>query len=126
MAKKIIVIEDNDNIRNIIQYILKQKGYEVDSAADGEDGLKKIQAKKPDIILLDVMLPGISGFDICTDLKEDPQYASIPVVLLTAIAKDSGKSDEYWRQKSGADAFLSKPFKAKDLVDKVVSLIGTN
>lgn len=124
MSKRVIVVEDNDNIRNIVHFILSKQGFAVDTAADGDQALQKIRSGHYDIVLLDVMLPGMSGFDICTEIKEDPRLHSTKVVMMTAIAKDSGKSDEYWRQKVKADGFISKPFKGKDLLDKVVELIG--
>jgi CheY-like chemotaxis protein len=77
-------------------------------------------------MVLDVMLPGKDGFEICTDLKKDPKYKHIKIILLTAIAAGTGKPDDYWKQKTTADEFVSKPFSAKDLVRKIEDLLNVS
>lgn len=125
MAKRILVVEDTANIRQIVGYALKQQGYEVLEAADGDEGLRKARAEKPDLLILDAMLPGMTGFEVCNELKADEATRGLPILILTAITQGTGKSDEFWQKKSRADAFMSKPFKSKDLVDAVQKLIGT-
>ena len=122
--KKILVVEDAKNIREIIAFTLRKRGYDVIESGDGADGYKKAVTEKPDLIILDVMLPNKTGFEICSDLKDSKQYRNIPVIILTAVTKDSGKDDAYWKEKSRADEFLSKPFKAQDLVGKVEELVA--
>jgi len=75
-------------------------------------------------VVLDAMLPKLTGFDLCAELKADPDFKSMPILMLTAITKDTGKSDEYWRVKSQADDFMSKPFKATELVARVEKILG--
>lgn len=124
MAKRILVVEDTKNLREIICYMLKQHGYEVLESGDGEEGYQKAVRDKPDLLVLDAMLPNRTGFEICTDLKAAPDTRAIPILMLTAVAQGTGKSDAYWKEKSHADDFMSKPFKAKELLDRVLNLIG--
>ncbi|MDQ7779470.1 MAG: response regulator [Planctomycetota bacterium] len=122
-GKRILVVEDTENIRKIIKFTLAQRGYEVLESGNGLEAFKMAQAQMPDLMLLDVMLPDKAGFEICAELKADPRYAKIKIVMLTAIAKDLGKDDAYWKNKCGADGFLSKPFKAKDVLDTIEKLL---
>jgi DNA-binding response OmpR family regulator len=103
--------------------MLRGKGYEVLEAADGEDARRKATTEAPDLIVLDAMLPKVTGFTLCAELKADDRYKAIPILMLTAITRDTGKSDDYWREKSQADDFMSKPFKAQDLVSRVEKLL---
>lgn len=123
-GKKVLVVDDEVNIRQIIEFMLKQRGYVVVQAVDGPDAEAKIRSERPDLIILDVMLPGKSGFEICADLKSSPEYKDIPVLMLTAIAKGVAKSDEYWKERSRADGFISKPFNARALMETVESLLA--
>lgn len=124
MPRKILVVEDTKSIREIVAYLLKSRGYEVIESADGLDAWEKATTQDPDLIVLDAMIPKKTGFEICEQLKKDDRWRKIPVLMLTAITRDSGKSDDYWREKSQADDFMSKPFKAQELVDRILKLLG--
>jgi DNA-binding response OmpR family regulator len=124
MAHKILVVDDTKSIREIVAFMLRGKGYEVIEAADGEDARRKATSEAPDLLVLDAMLPKVTGFSLCAELKADERYRSIPILMLTAITRDTGKSDDYWREKSQADDFMSKPFKAQDLVSRVEKLLA--
>ncbi|HEX7899812.1 MAG TPA: response regulator [Planctomycetota bacterium] len=121
---KILVVDDTKSIREIVAFMLRGRGYEVLEAADGQEAREKIKASRPDLVLLDAMLPKVTGFDLCAELKADPDFKSMPILMLTAITKDSGKSDDYWREKSQADDFMSKPFKATELVARIEKIVG--
>ena len=124
VAHKILVVDDTKSIREIVAFMLRGKGYEVIEAADGEDARRKATSEAPDLLVLDAMLPKVTGFSLCAELKADERYRSIPILMLTAITRDTGKSDDYWREKSQADDFMSKPFKAQDLVSRVEKLLA--
>ena len=124
MAKKILLVEDTEGVREMVAFTLRNRGYEVVEAATGGEGWKRLQEEKFDLVLLDAMMPEKSGFEICSDLKSNPVTRELKVMILTAITRDTGKSDLYWKEKSRADAFLSKPFRPQDLVDTVVSLFA--
>jgi DNA-binding response OmpR family regulator len=123
-GKRILVVEDTKNIRQIVVFMLKKRGYEVFEAEDGDDGYEKAKAIKPDLMVLDAMLPGRTGFEICGDLKADPAYSDIPIIMLTAITQDTDQTDDYWKEKAGADDFMSKPFRAQELLERIQKLLG--
>jgi DNA-binding response OmpR family regulator len=124
VPKKILVVDDTKSIREIVAFTLRGKGYEVLESGDGVDAEQKARAAVPDLIVLDAMLPRKTGFDICSDLKRDDRFKKIPILMLTALTKDTGKSDTHWREKSRADDFMSKPFKAQELVARVERLLA--
>ncbi len=124
MPQRILVVDDTKSIREIVAFMLRSKGHEVLESGDGLDAEKKARSVEPDLIVLDAMLPGKTGFDICADLKRDERFKAIPILMLTALTRDTGKSDTHWREKSRADDFMSKPFKAQELVDRVERLLS--
>jgi two-component system alkaline phosphatase synthesis response regulator PhoP len=121
--KILLVVEDTENIRKIIKFTLAQRDYEVLESGNGLEAMRLAKTRLPDLILLDVMLPDKTGFDICSELKADPRYAGIKIVMLTAITKDTGKNDAYWKERCGADGFLSKPFRARDVLETIEKLL---
>jgi CheY-like chemotaxis protein len=123
-AKTVLVVDDTKNLREIIAFTLRARGWGVLESDNGDDALEKARSQQPDLILLDVMLPGKTGFEVCSMLKGDDRYKHIPIVMLSAITKDSGKSDDHWKELSSADAFISKPFHAFQLVQCIESLLG--
>lgn len=123
VAKRILIVEDTKSIREIVAFMLRSKGYETVESGDGQDAEQKVRQQAPDLIVLDAMLPKKTGFDVCQTLKADDSYKAIPILMLTAITRDTGKSDEYWKEKSQADDFMSKPFKATELVERIEKLL---
>ena len=123
VAKKILIVEDTKSIREIVAFMLRSKGYETLESGDGQDAEARVRADPPDLIVLDAMLPKKTGFDVCQSLKADEKLKKIPILMLTAITRDTGKSDEYWKEKSQADDFMSKPFKATELVERIERLL---
>ena len=123
VAKKILIVEDTKSIREIVAFMLRSKGYETEESGDGQDAEQRVRDNPPDLVVLDAMLPKKTGFDVCQSLKSDEKLKHIPILMLTAITRDSGKSDEYWREKSQADDFMSKPFKATELVERIERLL---
>ncbi|MCX5711473.1 MAG: response regulator [Candidatus Omnitrophica bacterium] len=121
--KKILIIEDEVDQVLLLRTRLEANGYEIVSAFDGKEGLKKVADTKPDLILLDIMLPGIDGFYVFKRLKDDPKYSNIPVIIITAVG------DPDIEKKSaaiGADACIRKPYESEDLVEKVKKLIKSS
>ena len=119
--QRILVCDDELNIRNILDFTLGTEGYRVITASDGEETLTMAVNESPDLIILDVMMPRGDGFTICQRLKEDPQTAHIPVVLLTA---KTSREDRMHGQKVQADEYVTKPFSPQRLVTVVQSLLG--
>ncbi len=121
--KRVLIVDDDASLRTALEALFETKGYEVIQAGNGEEGLEKAKSAHPDIIILDVLMPGKSGLTVASELKDDPKYCSIPIVMLTAIDKKSGKSEEFWREKSPADAFIAKPFDYMELIRIVEEIL---
>jgi DNA-binding response OmpR family regulator len=120
MAKtKILVIEDDRSLAEVLTYNLKQAGYDVLLATDGQDGLLQAQIKSPDMVLLDLMLPVIDGLDVCRRLRADASTRDILIVMLTAKAEES---DELIGFSLGADDYVAKPFSVKVLLERIKAL----
>jgi DNA-binding response OmpR family regulator len=118
--KRILVVEDEPAIRAMLRKRLEANGYELMDAEDGEEGLTLARREKPDLILLDLMLPKRDGYSVCRLLKFDQRYRHIPVVMLTARAQDK---DRRLGQQTGADAYVTKPFDATELLAVVTGLL---
>ena len=121
MVKKIVLAEDEPQIARLIEFKLKKEGYEVTWKENGEEALKAIKADKPDLILLDVMMPVMDGYEVLRRLKEDENLKSIPVVMLTARAqeKDVVKGIDL-----GAEDYITKPFHPAELLARVKRILG--
>lgn len=121
MTKKILVVDDESDIRKVLEFRLKNAGYDVISASDGESCLRKAKEEAPGLIILDVMMPGINGFEVCKLLKEGDKTKDIPVIMLTVLA---GEADLSKGLERGASCFISKPFNIIDLLWEVKTIIA--
>ena len=117
---KIVIIEDESDILEVIAYNLKREGFEVFESQDGEDGLLKIEAHTPDLVILDLMLPTIDGIELCRKLKSDPVTRSVPIIMVTAKGEES---DIVLGLGVGADDYVTKPFSPKELIARVKAVI---
>ncbi len=121
MTRKILIVDDEQNIAISVEFLMKREGFEVTVARDGEEGLQRIRNDRPDLVLLDVMMPKLNGFQVCEAVRADPELANVRIVMLTA----KGREAEINKGMSlGADAYIPKPFATSDLVSKVTSLLG--
>ena len=118
--EKIILIEDEADILEVIQYNLTREGYKVLTSKDGEQGLAKVRKEAPDLVLLDLMLPGLDGLEVCKKLKEDPVTRPIPIVMVTAKGE---VSDIVLGLGIGADDYVVKPFSPKELLARVKAVL---
>lgn len=116
MRKTILVVEDSPTQMQSVKLALQAKGYHVITAATGEEGLEKARQEMPELVVLDVILPGKNGFQVCRDLKTSPETKQMPVILLTS--KDQ-ESDRFWGIRQGADEYLTKPCNESDLLASV-------
>lgn len=121
MNKKLLVVDDDTDIRELLEFDLAQSGYDVDTAVDGADGLQKALLNNYDLILLDVMMPKINGFDVCKNIKN--QKPDIPILLLTAKGTIKDKTDGF---DSGADDYIVKPFDIQEVLLRVRVLLRRN
>lgn len=119
-TKKILVVDDEPDISKLIKARIESAGYSVVTAFDGAEALKTVKENMPDLILLDVMLPKMDGYQVCRLLKFDEKFKNIPIIMLTARA---GESDKEKSVEAGADAYLTKPFQTEELLSKISSLL---
>jgi phosphate regulon transcriptional regulator PhoB len=119
-GQKILVVEDEPDIRKLVQYNLAQERFRVLEAEDGEQALKIVQRDKPNLLILDLMLPGLSGIELCRILRDRSDTARLPILMLTAKA---GETDRVLGLEMGADDYLTKPFSPRELVARVRAIL---
>ncbi len=121
MSKKIVLAEDEPQIARLIEFKLKKEGYEVTWKENGEEALRAIKADKPDLILLDIMMPVMDGYEVLRRVKEDESLKDIPVIMLTARAQEK---DVVKGIGSGAEDYITKPFHPAELLARVKRILG--
>lgn len=119
--KKILVIDDNSAWRYLVMHELQKKGFETLSANNGIAGIETAKQNRPDLILLDILMPGIDGFETCRIIKKDPLLKNIPVIFITAKAQ---KTDVILGLESGGTSYIVKPVKTEVILQKIIELIG--
>ena len=119
VKRRVLVVDDDELILEILRTILDLEEFDVVTAPDGDIALQVIDREKPDVVVLDVMMPGMDGFEVCRTIKADPKTARTPVVLLTALDREE---DRNAGKEAGADAFLTKPFSPLALIETLTSL----
>lgn len=121
MQKKILIADDEPNIVVSLEFLMKREGFEVVVATDGDAALEAVAAHTPDLILLDVMLPKKDGFEVCQQLRANPKWQSVKIIMLTAKGRDTEVAKGL---AIGADAYMTKPFATKELVAQVKQLLA--
>lgn len=122
MAKgKILVVDDEIYIVHILDFSLGMEGYEVVTALDGEQALEKARSEKPDLIVLDIMMPKLDGYETCKRLKADPATKDVPVILLSAKGRNVDQKVGF---EVGADDYITKPFSPRKLVERINAILG--
>ena len=121
MAKYVLIVDDVPNIVLSLEFLIKKEGYEVQSVSNGEEAMQAIAEKTPDLILLDVMMPRKDGYQVCQELRANPSWKDIKIIMLTAKGRDVE------REKGlalGADDYITKPFATQEVVEKIRLLLG--
>ncbi|WP_028346894.1 response regulator transcription factor [Bradyrhizobium murdochi] len=121
MPQSVLVVDDEANILLSLEFLMKKAGYEVRLARDGEEALAEMGKARPDLVLLDVMMPKRNGFDVCEAIRANPEWRAVRVILLTAKGRDIE------REKGlalGADDYITKPFSTREVVERVTAWIG--
>jgi len=121
VAKKVLIVDDEPNIVTALDYLLQRSGYEVRIASNGAEALRELQAFAPDLVLLDVMMPQKSGYDVCQRIRERPDWSGIKIVILSAKGRDAEVSKGL---ALGADLYITKPFSNAELVARIGGLLG--
>lgn len=121
MSKKILIVDDEPNIVISLEFLMRREGFEVLVARDGEEALRNIKEQQPDLVLLDVMMPKVNGFDVCKQIRNDPTLSGMRIIMLTA----KGREAEIAKGLAlGADGYITKPFSTRDLAVQVRNLLG--
>ena len=121
MAHRILIADDEPNIVLALEFLMKKEGYEVQTVSDGEEALRTIEKSPPDLILLDIMMPKLDGYEVCQRIRSDPSLKDIVIIMLTA------KGREVEREKGlalGADFYITKPFSTREVVQKVREVLA--
>lgn len=121
VTKKILIVDDEPNIVLSLEFMMKKEGFEVAVANDGDAALEKVAAFGPDLMLLDVMMPKKSGYEVCQLLRSDPANAALKIIMLTAKGRETEVAKGIGL---GADAYVTKPFSTKDLVAQIKTLLA--
>ena len=121
MAKRILVIEDNEDNRRIVRDLLESRDYVVVEAVTGDDGVRLAREARPDLILMDIQLPGIDGYEATRQLKADPAIAAIPIIAVTSFALNG---DETKARAAGCDGYVAKPFSPRALLSVIQEYLG--
>ncbi|MFN3208268.1 MAG: response regulator transcription factor [Roseovarius sp.] len=121
MGKTVLLIEDEQNIIEAVSFILSRDGWEVKTHANGQNAMDAVRAREPDVVILDVMLPGKSGFDILSEIRAEAQFESLPVLMLSARGQ---AKDLEMAERAGANRYMTKPFSNAEVLDAVRALVS--
>jgi DNA-binding response OmpR family regulator len=121
MNKKVLIVDDELNIVTALEFLLQKNGYEVMSAQNGDEALKRVESFAPDLVLLDVMMPRISGYEVCRRMRERPDWKHIKIIMLSAKGREAEVSKGV---SLGADLYVTKPFSNQELVGKIGELLA--
>ena len=121
MAKKVLIVDDELNIVTALEFLLQKSGYEVMAAQNGDEALKRVESFAPDLVLLDVMMPRISGYEVCRRMRERADWRHIKIIMLSAKGREAEVSKGV---SLGADLYVTKPFSNNELVGKIGELLA--
>ena len=113
---RILIADDSPTATELLRRALAPLGHEIRTASDGEEAHHSLQQSPPDMVILDVVMPKLNGFELCRAIREDPRFTDLPIIVVSAMDRES---DRYWGLRQGADAYLTKPFSAEELQEAV-------
>lgn len=117
---KVLVVDDSPVQREMISELLQKNGLLVTLATDGQEAIDQIQSFQPDLVVLDIVMPRMNGFEVCRHIKSDPRTQNVPVLICSSKSEDF---DRYWGMKQGADAYIAKPYQPKELIGTIKQLL---
>lgn len=123
MDKLIYVIDDEKEICELLRIAFESRDYKVETGFNGETALKMIKKKKPDLLILDLKMPKMNGYEVINQLKSENEYADLPIMVLTSLTQGSRKSDEDWKQSLEVEDFITKPFDPLDILKRIQKII---
>jgi CheY-like chemotaxis protein len=124
MSRKILIAEDERDIIDMIRVVFEARGYDVVAAYDGLGALDLAKKETPDLIITDLLMPGITGLELCRRLRTDEDLCRTPIIVITSVTQDSDMADGFWRIATDSDDFVTKPFDPYDLADRAERLIN--
>jgi two-component system, OmpR family, alkaline phosphatase synthesis response regulator PhoP len=126
MATKILIVDDDPDLVEAVTMILRSKRFEVAAAYNGKEGIEKVKTERPDLVVLDVMMPEKDGYSVCKELKSDPQWSHIPILLLTAVASHvpTTRFTQQMGMETEADDYIDKPVEPEVLVKRIETLLA--
>ena len=126
MAARVLVVDDEPAVIQMIGCVLEIRGYEVVGAYNGLEALRCMEKARPDLIITDLVMPGMNGLDLCRSVKKDPRWENIPLVVITSATQDSDLADGFWKLGTGADDFVTKPFDPFEMADRVERMLQSD
>jgi DNA-binding response OmpR family regulator len=123
MSNRVLIADDEPNIVTALEFLLQKSGFEVRVAKDGEEALRLVESYRPDVVLLDVMMPVKSGYEVCQRMRDNPDWRGIKIVMLSAKGREAEVSKGL---SLGADLYVTKPFSTQDLVKRIKALVAEN
>ncbi len=121
VGKKILVVDDSPTLLKMTSTFLQAHDFEIVTAMDGEEALQKVLTDNPDLLVLDVVMPKMDGFQVCRKMKASPEMLHIPVIMLTS---KNQKADEFWGKKQGADLYMTKPYDETTLLNAILQILS--
>ena len=125
MGTLVYVFDDEESICELMRIVLEGRNYEVGTATDGDKSLKMLLHKKPDIAIIDIKMPRLNGFELISRMKENPDLAQVPIIVITSLTSDSRRSDKEWKERLEVQDFISKPFEPLELVERIEKVLGS-
>ncbi|HEY9704984.1 MAG TPA: response regulator [Allocoleopsis sp.] len=117
---KVLIVDDSNTLRQMIADVLQKSGFHIDVASNGLEALKKMESSRPDLVVMDIVMPEMNGYELCRKIKNDPKTGNIPVIMCSTKNEEF---DRIWGMKQGADAYIAKPFHPNDLISTVKLLL---
>lgn len=124
MAKTVLIVDDEEDVCELLRVLLEARGLVVETAGDGHQAIERIEQKCPDLILLDLKMPRLGGYELFVRLRSDEKHKTIPIIVITALTQESDHNDEEWARRMGAEGFLTKPLDMEDLGRRVEEFVS--
>ena len=124
VGRTVLIVEDDRSISDTVSTVLDIRGFNTLKTNNGKKALELIRKRKPDLVVLDLLLPGLDGLKVCEQIKSDPHLRKIPVLIITVVTKDTDLTDGFWKVGTTADEFITKPFDPFFLVDRIEALLN--
>ena len=126
VPRKVLIAEDEEDIVDMVRCVLVARGFEVRSTDNGARAFEMLKEERPDLLVTDILMPGMTGLELCRRIREDENLNDLPVIVITSITKDSDLADGFWKIATDSDDFITKPFSPFELADRIQKIIRGN